>query len=249
MVGYDSLPPLNVTNLTCRDDFFERNFTCLPRCNGWNERPQGLLSNFDDALRLTCGLLDLILTGFFLLAFFIRRKILWVYHVVHLIHTGIQLLCCSYGLPVLPITGLCSRQFSWCTMGLAVSWEVSVYWLLEFNHALLTCTCIASLEVIGSLGSTKLYCSSMDAIETLASPTFYCIFQGLLVTYISVLWASSMTHTKSGCLHVLFLWTACFRSCRNRVIDLCHPDLAVPHLLPLLQDNVSHICTEEWALL
>ena len=36
----------------------------------------------------------------------------------------------------------------------------------------------ASLEVIGTVGNTKLYCSSPDAIETVASPTLYCIFQG-----------------------------------------------------------------------
>ena len=35
--------------------------------------------------------------------------------------------------------------------------------------------------MIGLLGNTNLYCSSMDAIETVASPTFYCTFQGWTV--------------------------------------------------------------------
>ena len=39
----------------------------------------------------------------------------------------------------------------------------------------------AALEVIGFWGNTKLYCSSMDAIETVASPTFFCSFQGQLI--------------------------------------------------------------------
>ena len=73
-VGSEGLPPLNVTNLTCSDDFFERNFTCLPHCDHWDERPQGALSTFDDVLRFTCGILDLLLNGFFLAAFIIRRK-------------------------------------------------------------------------------------------------------------------------------------------------------------------------------
>ena len=39
---------------------------------------------------------------------------------------------------------------------------------------------IETLEVIGLLGRTKVYCSSMDAIETVANPTFFCKFQGWL---------------------------------------------------------------------
>ena len=32
-----SLPSLNLPALVCREDFFERNFTCLPRCAVWEQ--------------------------------------------------------------------------------------------------------------------------------------------------------------------------------------------------------------------
>ena len=35
-----------------------------------------------------------------------------------------------------------------------------------------------TLETIGLMERTILYCSSMDAIETVASPTFFCKIQG-----------------------------------------------------------------------
>ena len=37
---------------------------------------------------------------------------------------------------------------------------------------------VAIFDVVGELGSTHLYCSSMDLIETVSSPTFFCSFQG-----------------------------------------------------------------------
>ena len=37
---------------------------------------------------------------------------------------------------------------------------------------------IAILTAVGQIGSTKLYCSSMDASEALISPSLYCIIQG-----------------------------------------------------------------------
>ena len=47
---------------------------------------------------------------------------------------------------------------------------------------------IETLELIGNLGRTKLYCSSMDATETVASPTFFCKIQGWSLTH-------SLVHT------------------------------------------------------
>ena len=34
-----SLPLLDLSGLVCREDFFERNFTCLPRCALWEQYP------------------------------------------------------------------------------------------------------------------------------------------------------------------------------------------------------------------
>ena len=31
------LPTLNLSGLVCQDDFFERNFTCLPQCAVWEQ--------------------------------------------------------------------------------------------------------------------------------------------------------------------------------------------------------------------
>ena len=33
------LPTLNLSGLVCQDDFFERNFTCLPQCAVWEQYP------------------------------------------------------------------------------------------------------------------------------------------------------------------------------------------------------------------
>ena len=50
-MGSAMLPPLNVlSNLTCRDDFFERNFTCLPRCHTWDARKQDALAKMEDII-------------------------------------------------------------------------------------------------------------------------------------------------------------------------------------------------------
>lgn len=37
---------------------------------------------------------------------------------------------------------------------------------------------IAIIDAISQLGNTNLYCSSMDVIETIASPSLYCKIQG-----------------------------------------------------------------------
>ena len=52
--------------------------------------------------------------------------------------------------------------------------------LVDTNHndAIIPCLHAGSFYVIGEFGNTHLYCGSMDAIETVAYPTFYCTFQG-----------------------------------------------------------------------
>ena len=76
MMGPAVFPMLNITELTCKDDFFEVNFTCLPRCNRWDGRPQDLIATLEDIVRLICSFINMIATGLFFTAFFIRRKTL-----------------------------------------------------------------------------------------------------------------------------------------------------------------------------
>ena len=76
VVGSDELPSLNVSNLTCREDFFEKNFTCLPRCDSWDDRPPSPLAMFEIIVRLAGGILDLFLNAWFLIIFTARRKAL-----------------------------------------------------------------------------------------------------------------------------------------------------------------------------
>ena len=47
----DTLPDLSTVNLTCNQDFFEQNFTCLPRCDMWDERPQAF-ATIDSVVRI-----------------------------------------------------------------------------------------------------------------------------------------------------------------------------------------------------
>lgn len=75
VVESNTLPDLNITNLTCKDDFFELNFTCLPRCDRWDGRPP-VLAVVEDIIRVTGVLLDMVANGLFLLIFAIRRKVL-----------------------------------------------------------------------------------------------------------------------------------------------------------------------------
>ena len=75
MAESDTLPDLNITNLACRDDFFESNFTCLPHCDRWDGRPP-MLAVVEDIIRVTGVLLDMVTNGLFLLIFAIRRKAL-----------------------------------------------------------------------------------------------------------------------------------------------------------------------------
>ena len=49
-------------------------------------------------------------------------------------------------------------------------------------------TCTASLEAIGLLGNTNLYCSSLDVAGTVSSPTFFCSLQGWSVVSGIQLW-------------------------------------------------------------
>ena len=71
-----SLPDLNLTNLTCKEDFYERNFTCLPRCDRWDERPQNAIAAIEDIVKVVSDILRLIITGILLLLFATRRKAL-----------------------------------------------------------------------------------------------------------------------------------------------------------------------------
>ena len=70
---FDVLPPLNITSLTCREGFFEQNFTCLPSCMQWDNRPQA------SSLKGVQGFF-VVLTWFFsvlfLSVFAVRRKVL-----------------------------------------------------------------------------------------------------------------------------------------------------------------------------
>ena len=77
MMGSAILPPLSaLTNLTCRDDFFERNFTCLPRCDTWDARRQGTIANVEDIIPAATGVLDIMGSVLVLFVFAIRRKTL-----------------------------------------------------------------------------------------------------------------------------------------------------------------------------
>ena len=79
MSDSEFLPALNITDLTCREDFFERNFTCLPRCDRWDERPQNFLAAIEDIVRTVSAILKQLTTTLFLVVFAIRRKTLWVF--------------------------------------------------------------------------------------------------------------------------------------------------------------------------
>ena len=74
--GADTLPALNITNLTCREDFFERNFTCLPRCDMWDVRKQNILVPLEDIMRIVCRMFQILIVGLLLLLFVVRRKAL-----------------------------------------------------------------------------------------------------------------------------------------------------------------------------
>ena len=77
MMGSAMLPPLNaLTNLTCRDDFFERNFTCLPLCDTWDARRQGTIAKLEDIIRAATDVLDIIGSVLVLFVFVMRRKTL-----------------------------------------------------------------------------------------------------------------------------------------------------------------------------
>ena len=74
--GISILPGLNLTDLTCKDDFFERNFTCLPRCDRWDERPQNAIRIVQDIVLYSSLCLRILIVGLLLLLFAIRRKAL-----------------------------------------------------------------------------------------------------------------------------------------------------------------------------
>ena len=70
------LPPLNITSLHCREDFFEQNFTCLPRCDRWDGRAQNALVATADIVRVICAILRTLFTLLLIVVFVVRRKAL-----------------------------------------------------------------------------------------------------------------------------------------------------------------------------
>ena len=70
------LPPLIITSLRCREDFFEQNFTCLPRCDSWDGRPHNSLVVTADIVQVVCATLELLFTILTIVVFVIRRKAL-----------------------------------------------------------------------------------------------------------------------------------------------------------------------------
>ena len=68
------LPALMLTKLKCRKDFFERNFTCLPSCDHWDERPQNLLTRIDEIVQVVTYFMRILLIVLIFVAFAIRRK-------------------------------------------------------------------------------------------------------------------------------------------------------------------------------
>ena len=71
------IPALDITNLTCIEDFFVANFTCLPDCEMWDARPQNhSLVKVEEFVQITCDILRLATSALTLLVFVIRRKTL-----------------------------------------------------------------------------------------------------------------------------------------------------------------------------
>ena len=70
------LPAFNITNLHCKEDFFEHNFTCLPRCDHWDGRPQSLFVVITDIMRAVFTIFKLLLSVLLIVVFVIRRKTL-----------------------------------------------------------------------------------------------------------------------------------------------------------------------------
>ena len=70
------LPALMLTNLTCKEDFFQRNFTCLPSCDHWDERPRNFLAYIDDIVQAMSSSLRLLLIVLLFVMFAMRRKVL-----------------------------------------------------------------------------------------------------------------------------------------------------------------------------
>ena len=76
-MGTTILPPLNtLVNFTCKDDFFETNFTCLPRCDIWDARRQDAIATLENVIGTACAVLDIIASVLVFLVFAIRRNIL-----------------------------------------------------------------------------------------------------------------------------------------------------------------------------
>ena len=77
MIGSAMLPPVNaLTNLTCRDDFFEKNFTCLPQCDTWDARRQDVFAQLENMIQTACAVVDMIANILVLVILVMRRKTL-----------------------------------------------------------------------------------------------------------------------------------------------------------------------------
>ena len=70
------------------------------------------------------------------------------------------------------------------TWNITISLRLKHFPTSSFIHA-------AIIELTGLSGSTNLYCSSMNVIETVATPMIFCTFQGYLILLSSLhLWHS-----------------------------------------------------------
>ena len=70
------LPALNITDLHCSEDFFEHNFTCLPRCDRWDDRPQNTIVVTADIVHVVSAILRQLFSVLLIAVFLIRRKAL-----------------------------------------------------------------------------------------------------------------------------------------------------------------------------
>ena len=68
-------PPLNLVNLTCSEDFLESNFTCLPRCDRWEEKSH-IVVIWYEMVRVFTAVVKLMASSLLIGIFIIRYKTL-----------------------------------------------------------------------------------------------------------------------------------------------------------------------------
>ena len=69
--------PINLTSLSCREDFFEQNFTCLPRCDVWGQE-QHKVSQALRIVRIATATIMLLSSVVLIVVFLIRHRIVLV---------------------------------------------------------------------------------------------------------------------------------------------------------------------------